>query len=266
MANNLIKDMKDRIARSGANKKEIIYFAPDSVKRIRFLEELDEGKMFQFHSDYEAHIFELCKDPEDHENCSLCNDDISILEQYAWSVWDYDSNAVRILCTKATGVSPIPALIELYEEYGTLKDRDIKIKKVGKGVGSSFTVTPLDKSRFRNEKAKPYTEKQLRDIFLKAYVSNSDSNEEEDEEEEVKETKKKTTKKKEKKEPTLREKYEELTFSELKNICLEIGMSKKEIKAFEDEEEILDELFDNYEEEDLEELLEQDEEDEDDEE
>lgn len=46
---------------------------------------------------------------------------------------------------------------------------------------------------------------------------------------------------------------------------MEIGMSKKELKAFDDEEELLDELFDNYEEEDLEELLEDlDEEDEDD--
>ena len=34
-------------------------------------------------------------------------------------------------------------------------------------------------------------------------------------------------------------------------------MSKKEVKAFEDEEEILNELFDNYEESDLEELLEE---------
>ena len=33
-------------------------------------------------------------------------------------------------------------------------------------------------------------------------------------------------------------------------------ISKKELKAFEDEEELLDELFDNYDEEDLQELLE----------
>ena len=53
---------------------------------------------------------------------------------------------------------------------------------------------------------------------------------------------------------------------ELKSICLEIGMSKKEFKAFDDEEEVLDELFDNYEEDDLAELLENldDDEDEDD--
>jgi hypothetical protein len=259
MANNLIKEMKERIAKSGTSKKEVLYFPPDSVKRIRFLEDLEDGSMVQFHSDYENHIYELCKDPEDHENCKLCNEGVPILEQYAWSVWDYDSNAVRILLFKATGISPIPALIELYEEYGTLLDRDIKIKKVGKGVGGSFTVTPLDKSRFRNDKAKPFTEKQRNEIFAKAFGSSpvvvtDEVEEDDDEEEEVKETKK--SKKKAKKEPTLRERFEELDEEDLRDICKEIGMSKKEIKALEDSEEILDELFDNYEEADLEELLE----------
>lgn len=250
---SLIKEMKERIAKSGSSKKEVLYFAPDSVKRVRFLEDLEDGRMFQFHSDYESHIYELCKDPEDHENCKLCKEGISLLEQYAWSVWDYDSNAVRILMFKATGISPIPALIELYEEYGTLLDRDIKIKKVGKGMGGSFTVTPLDKSRFRNEKAKPFTEKQMNDIFVKAFSSSpviKDDDEEEPEEEKPK------TKKKSKKEPSLREKYEDLDMDQLKEICYSIGMSKKEVKALETEEEILDELFDNYEEEDLKDLIE----------
>lgn len=257
---NLIKEMKERIAKSGSSKKEIIYFTPDSVKRIRFLTDLNDGIMIQFHSDFENHIFEVCHDQEDHENCPLCRDEVPIIEQYAWSVWDYDSNAVRIMCIKATGISPVPALIELYEEYGTLTDRDLKIKKIGKGTGGSFAVTPLDKSRFRNGNAKPFTEKQIREIFDKAYSSTVADEADDDEIEE------KPKKKKAKKEPTLREKFEELSFNELKEICLEVGMSKKEVKAFEDEEEILNELFDNYEESDLEELLEEmDEEEEEDE-
>lgn len=250
---NLIKEMKERIAKSGSSKKEIMYFTPDSVKRIRFLTDLNDGIMIQFHSDFENHIFEVCHDQEDHENCKLCQEEVPIIEQYAWSVWDYDSNAVRILCIKATGISPVPALIELYEEYGTLTDRDLKIKKIGKGTGGSYAVTPLDKSRFRNGKAKPFTEKQIREIFDKAYSSVDTDDDEEDEAPKKKAKKEKKTKK----EPTLRDKFEELSFKELKDICLEVGMSKKEVKEFEDSEEILDELFDNYEEEDLEELLEE---------
>ena len=149
----LINHMKNQIAKSGSNKKEILYFAENTIKRVRFLQELDNGFEFQFHNDWDTKIFELCKDPEDHENCKLCNDGISIQENFVWSVWDYDSNSVKLIQFKASGVSPIPALIEMYEEYGTIMDRDYKIKKIGKGQGSSFSVTPLDKERFSNKKA-----------------------------------------------------------------------------------------------------------------
>lgn len=262
---DLIKAMKERIAKSGANKKEILYFGKDAVKRIRFLQELDKGFQFQFHNDWSAGIFELCKDPEDHENCKLCEDGISLQDNFVWSVWDYDSGSVRLLQFKATGVTPVPAFIEMYEEFGTIMDRDYKVKKVGQGQGGSFVVTPLDKERFKNSKAKPYTYKQVKEIMEKAWVSKDldTDDEDEDEEDDEVETKKSSKKdkgskskgKKKKKEPTLREKFEELSFKDLKSIALEIGMTKKELKAFDDEEELLDELFDNYEEEDLQELL-----------
>lgn len=258
---DLIKAMKERIAKSGANKKEILYFGKDAVKRIRFLQELDNGFQFQFHNDWSAGIFELCKDPEDHENCKLCEDGISLQDNFVWSVWDYDSGSVRLLQFKATGVTPVPAFIEMYEEFGTITDRDYKVKKVGQGQGGSFVVTPLDKERFKNSKAKPYTYKQVKEIMEKAWVSkdlDTDDEDEDEEEDDEVDTKKKASKgkgKKKKKEPTLREKFEELSFKDLKSIALEIGMTKKELKAFDDEEELLDELFDNYEEEDLQELL-----------
>mgnify|MGYP000243097455 CR=1 FL=1 len=117
---------------------------------------------------------------------------------------------------------------------------------------SSFVVTALDKSRFRNDKAKPFKEKQVLELLYKAYPLDDEKESDEDEDEEPK----KKSKSKKKKEPTLREKFEKLDMDELKSICLEIGMSKKEFKAFDDEEEVLDELFDNYEEDDLAELLE----------
>mgnify|MGYP000919175144 CR=1 FL=1 len=259
MAKNLIAEMKAKIAASGTSKKEILYFGKDSVKRVRFLQELDTGYVFEFHNDWAVNILELCKDPEDHENCPLCEQGIKIYENFAWSVWDYDSNSVRILLFKANGVSPIPSFIEMYEEFGTIMDRDYKIKKVGQGQGGSFVVTPLDKERFNNKKAKPFTKKQMQEILEKAYakqeVEEDDDDEEEDEEEVTSKNSKKQAKKKKQKK-SLRSRFEELSFKELKEIGLEIGLSKKELRAFEDEEELIDEFFDNYEEEDLQELLE----------
>ena len=258
MAKNLIAEMKAKIAASGTSKKEILYFGKDSVKRVRFLQEFDTGYVFEFHNDWAANILELCKDPEDHEDCPLCEQGIKIYENFAWSVWDYDSNSVRILLFKANGVSPIPSFIEMYEEFGTIMDRDYKIKKVGQGQGGSFVVTPLDKERFNNKKAKPFTKKQMQEILDKAYAKQEveDDEDEEEDEEEVTSKKSKKRAKKKKQKKSLRSRFEELSFKELKEIGLEIGLSKKELRAFEDEEELIDEFFDNYEEEDLQELLE----------
>ena len=264
---NLIKNIKEAIAKSGTSKKDILYFAADSVHRVRFLQELEDGEQFQFHSDFNASVNALCEDPEDHESCPYCQDEIKLVDNFAWTVWDYDSNSVKILRMKASGVSPVPALIEMYEEFGTIMDRDYKIKKVGKGTGGSYVVTPLDKEKFTNKKAKAYTRKQMEEIFMKAY--NTDEAKEDDDEEEDKPSKKKSNKKKVKKGKSLKGKILELDFEDIKNIAKELGMSKKELKAYDDEEELTDELFDSFEENDIEdvynEYTEEDDDDEDDE-
>lgn len=260
MALNLIKKMKENIAKSGSSQRDVMFISPDSAKRVRFLQELDEGFEFEFHSSWEPKIFTLCKDPENHEDCELCNQGISIVEQFVWSVWDYDSNSVRLLVFKANGISPIPGLIEMYEEFGTIKDRDYKIKKVGKGMGASFVVTPLDKAKFNNKKAKAKTEGEVRKIFEQAFPYDDDDDEEveesdEEEEKEVKKSKKKPVKKAKKNpEEKLRESLEELELSDLKHIALELGMSKKEIRGL-DEDELIDEFIDNYELDDIQDII-----------
>lgn len=257
MAKNFLDQIKTAVKNSGSSKKDILYFGADTSKRIRFLQELDEGHSYTFHSDFETKIYEPCQDQEDHEDCKLCQQGIGTKEVFVWSVYDYDTSSVKLLAIKATGISPVPALIEFFEEYGTIMDRDYKIKKVGKGMGGSYTVTPLDKEKFGVKKAKPYSEKEIWEMFKKAYSSKDvedDDDDEEEEEEEVKPTKKS---KKAKKEKSLKDKYLDLDWDEVRDIALEIGMTKKELKAFdEDVEELVEELFDNYDEEDLEDMLE----------
>lgn len=258
MAKNFLDQIKTAVKNSGSSKKDILYFGADTSKRIRFLQELDDGHSYTFHSDFETKIYEPCQDQEDHEDCKLCQQGIGTKEVFVWSVYDYDTSSVKLLAIKATGISPVPALIEFFEEYGTIMDRDYKIKKVGKGMGGSYTVTPLDKEKFGVKKAKPYSEKEIWEMFKKAYsskdVEDEDDDDEEKEEEEVKPTKKP---KKAKKEKSLKDKYLELDWDEVRDIALEIGMTKKELKAFdEDVDELVEELFDNYDEDDLEDMLE----------
>ena len=258
MAKKFLDQIKTAVKNSGSSKKDILYFGADTSKRIRFLQELDDGHSYTFHSDFETKIYEPCQDQEDHEDCKLCQQGIGTKEVFVWSVYDYDTSSVKLLAIKATGISPVPALIEFFEEYGTIMDRDYKIKKVGKGMGGSYTVTPLDKEKFGVKKAKPYSEKEIWEMFKKAYsskdVDDEDDDDEEEEEEEVKPTKKS---KKAKKEKSLKDKYLELDWDEVRDIALEIGMTKKELKAFdEDVDELVEELFDNYDEDDLEDMLE----------
>lgn len=260
MGTNLIKKMKERIAKSGTSKKEILYFGKDSVKRIRFLQELDQGYNFQFHSNWDPSIYELCQDPEDHEDCKCCKDGIAIQDEFVWSVWSYDDQAVRLLKFKASGVSPIPSFIEMFEEFGTITDRDYKVKKVGQGMGGSFVVTPLDKERFKISKAKPYTEKQILEIFKEAF-KHVDKDEDEDLDDEVEEEDEKPSKKhkkasKKKDKKSLKDKYLDLDFEMIERIAKDIGVSKKEIRNWdEDVEEGVEYLFDEYEESDLEDIL-----------
>lgn len=157
---------------------------------------------------------------------------------------------------KASGVSPIPSLIEMSAEFDTIMDRDYKIKKVGQGTGGSFVVTPLDKERFTNKKAKPYNNKQVLDIISKAYETDSDEdNDDENEEEESK--KRSKDKKKSKKKKSFKDTLYELDFDTLSDIAKEMGMSKKEIRGFDESEDLADELVDTYEIEDIEEVYEQ---------
>lgn len=257
MAKKFLDQIKTAVKNSGSSKKDILYFGADTSKRIRFLQELDDGHSYTFHSDFETKIYEPCQDQEDHEDCKLCQQGIGTKEVFVWSVYDYDTSSVKLLAIKATGISPVPALIEFFEEYGTIMDRDYKIKKVGKGMGGSYTVTPLDKEKFGVKKAKPYSEKEIWEMFKKAYSSKDVEDEDDDDDEEEEEVKPAKKSKKAKKEKSLKDKYLELDWDEVRDIALEIGMTKKELKAFdEDVDELVEELFDNYDEDDLEDMLE----------
>lgn len=249
---NLVAMMKQKVAQSGGSRKEILFFKEGTVKRIRFLQELDEGETFKFHSDFNLKLYTLCEDPEENEDCPYCKSGIGLKDEFAWTVWDYDSNEVKIFKCRVTSQSPAPALIEMFEEFGTIMDRDYKIKKVGKGTGSSYVVTPLDKEKFRGGKAKPYTRDEMLEIFKKAY--NTDM-EDDDEEVEEKPAKTKGKERSKRRTPTLQELYEEFDWPTIKGIALDLGMTKKEIKSYDkDVESLVADLFDSYEEDDLQEI------------
>lgn len=249
----LIDSMKERIKNSGANKKEVFYIAPDTKRRIRFLQELDDGFEFKFHSHWNKGINALCAE-EYGKDCPYCNDSDEEMKEYtnyAFSVFDYDSNDVKILLYKVTGLTPLPAFIEFFSKYGTIMDRDYTIKKTGKRMSGNITVLPGERTTFRNSKAKPYTKKQIIKILQTAFPVNDSDNYQSDDEDDDDEAPRKVKKnEKKKKEKTIEEKLLELDIDDLKNIAIELGVSKKELKGL-DEQEIVEVLIDDNDEEDI---------------
>ncbi|MCQ2485288.1 MAG: hypothetical protein MJ168_08145 [Clostridia bacterium] len=99
-------------------------------------------------------------------------------QQYVWSVYDYDANDVKLFMFPVNNCSPVPPLMALYETYGTVIDRDYVVSTSGRGTEKSYTVVPMDKAKFRNQKAKPISETKMLDIVDKAYPAESDEEEE----------------------------------------------------------------------------------------
>lgn len=177
---SLVDDIKTSVKKSGTNKSKFLYFRPGTKVRVRFLQDMDEGMKIPFHDSYALGINVPCQELFDRE-CGHCdNDELRHRDQYMWSVWDHDAKEVKLLMGAVSSVSPVPTLVAMYDTYGTLTDRDYVITKNGQGTTSTFSVVPMDKVKFRNEKAKPFSESKALAILDKAFPDDESDEEEED--------------------------------------------------------------------------------------
>ena len=178
----LLDNIKKDAKKSGQSKGKFIYFREGQKQRIRFLQDMDEGQEIVWHDSYEQGINVPCQEHFG-KNCPYCEDDsLRTRSQYAWSVWNYETNEVQVFMFPVNNCSPLPALVALYETYGTLTDRDYVISVSGKQQNKSFSVVPMDKAKFRNGKAKPFSEQALLKMIDKAWPA-EDTGDDEDEDE-----------------------------------------------------------------------------------
>ena len=178
----LLDNIKKDAKKSGQSKGKFIYFREGQKQRIRFLQDMDEGQEIVWHDSYEQGINVPCQEHFG-KNCPYCEDDsLRTRSQYAWSVWNYETNEVQVFMFPVNNCSPLPALVALYETYGTLTDRDYVISVSGKQQNKSFSVVPMDKAKFRNQKAKPFSEQALLKMIDKAWPA-EDTGDEDDEDE-----------------------------------------------------------------------------------
>lgn len=195
----LVEKIRADAKRSGNNKAKFIYFREGNKTRVRFLQDMDDGMEITFHDSFSQGINVPCQHLFGRD-CSYCDDEnLRTRSQYVWSVWNYEAKEVQLFMFPVNNCSPIPALMAMYENYGTLCDRDYVISVTGKQTDKSYAVVPMDKVKFRNEKAKAYSEAQVLKLLDKAYPCEDDEKEDEEEETPKKPSKKSNGKAKTKK-------------------------------------------------------------------
>jgi hypothetical protein len=211
----ILDKIKKDAEKSGQNRGKFIFFREGEKKRIRFLNDMDDGLEITFHDNYETGINVPCQEIYG-RNCPYCEEEgLRTRSQYAWSVWDYEAKEVKIFMFPMNNCSPIGAIAAMYENYGTLMDRDYVISVSGKQQNKTFSVVPMDKNSFKNSKAKPLSKSAFLKILDKAYPDeNADHDDIEDDESVAKKTKK------QKEEID----YSELSAKELYALCEERGI------------------------------------------
>lgn len=180
----LVSQIKNEVKRAGTNKGKFVFIREGQKARFRFLTDADDGMEITFHDNFAGGVVPTPCQEIFGRDCPYCDEEgIRTRSQYAWSVWDYEAKEVKIFMFPVNNCSPVPHLISMYETYGTLCDRDYVISVSGKQQNKTYAVVPMDKVKFRNEKAKPYSEKQILKMLDKAFPCDaSDGSDDEDDE------------------------------------------------------------------------------------
>lgn len=202
----LVDKIKADVKKSGQNKSKFIYFREGNKVRVRFLTDMDDGMEVTFHDSFEKSLNVPCQEHFGRA-CPYCEDEsLRTRSQYVWSVYNYETKEVQLFMFPVNNCTPIPALMAMYENYGTITDRDFVISVSGKQQNKTFSVVPMDKVKFRNEKAKPFSEKAILKMLDKAFPCDISDDEDEDEDEAPKKRAPKSAGKKVKKsEPEIEE-------------------------------------------------------------
>lgn len=178
----LVDKIKADVKKSGQNKGKFIYFREGQKQRIRFLTDMDDGMEVTFHDSFERSINVPCQEHFG-RNCPYCEEEgLRTRSQYIWSVYNYEAKEVQLFMFAVNNCSPIPALMAMYENYGTICDRDYVISVSGKQQNKTFSVVPMDKVKFRNDKAKAYSEKAILKMLDKAFPCDEVEDDEDEDE------------------------------------------------------------------------------------
>ena len=162
---SIIARIKKSMESGGGKRIEGMFRLKEGEKkRVRFLTDLQDFEdgvrgpyEFKMHSKWgDDGLWDTpCESYEGIDPCQYCaimkiegqgKDRVKLIPKYVFTVRDLDeedkTKANKTFCYQAGGRSPIPAMMEMFEKFGTLLDRAYELKIVGKGQSKTFVLIP----------------------------------------------------------------------------------------------------------------------------
>lgn len=185
---SLVEMMKGDISRSNNGPRATFYLKKDSKCRVRFLNDMEDGCEMVFHDKW-GEFNHPCMRYYG-KACPNCdNKEARNTNNYIWTIYNYETKQRELFMYKANKASPVPQLIAMYENYGTICDRDYTVQRMGESTDTTYQVIPQDKSAFKKtgDDAKPFSKKEVLEKIYNAFpcddLDNDKDLDEEDEEE-----------------------------------------------------------------------------------
>lgn len=163
-----VKALKASTKRGG-NNGGLKRVPKDEPMIVRFLTEPDEWFEFYEHYDETNKRFVVCAD-----DCDYCADDVRTSKRVLAPVLDTAEGKVEPL---ALPTSLVSRLLNKYDKYSTMTDRDYELIRTGDGLDTEYDVTPEAPTKMRLSR---FEVPDLQEI-LESLSGGDDEDEEEDE-------------------------------------------------------------------------------------
>lgn len=127
----------------GSRKYKFLSVPNGGSVRIRFLWDYNDGFAIYRHWHVEGgkRSMRTCFQSYGAANCPYClQGDRKVLE-FVWAVLDLETNEIKIMAYRRTAYSPVVQLELIYNELGTLLDREFVLKRVSMPVGGNAGAT-----------------------------------------------------------------------------------------------------------------------------
>lgn len=177
---SVVDSIKDRIKKAGSAKTNSWFIKDGQKRRIRFVSDMEEAVLIKFHSKWQKY-YEPCK-KHFGGKCKHCNatGDTKV-DMYVWTIYDYENKQRYTFMFKAANTTPVPTMVDMFEAYGTITDRDFTISRKGESTNTAYGLVPLDKARFKKKGIKPFTKKEILKLLEDQFFGEDKDYDEDDE-------------------------------------------------------------------------------------